>query len=226
MKENQLITIKVNNIKSAAGETLSYQSCFTTQMFPMLSAISRIQQEIGSYLEGIGEDITNQLILRYSNEIFTITVCDTSESRWQLLAQNWVTYNTAIDILYNSPSYRSETSGKVYKKLGDFAISKDSGDESSSPLTDLIKKLECELYKIDMATRTGSPILPTCEILDKDLLAQQLVNRRASHSVVKGEFDPNRPTMGRSFVFNGKSPRITHVVDYHRRKYFLNSGEF
>ena len=117
MKENQLITLEIRGIKSIDGESLDVDSFFTTEMSPMLSSITRIQQEIGSYLSGIGQDIINQLILKYSNEILEVTICDTNNAVWLLRAQNWVTLNVSIDLLYNSPLFKNETAGKVYKNL-------------------------------------------------------------------------------------------------------------
>lgn len=223
LKKNQLIDFIIKGIRDINGNELTISGFFTTEMYPLLSTATKVVQLIGSYIDGIEEDIINQLILKYSDLLLNLTICDTNSEAWQVIAQQWVTLSVSIDLLYNSPLYKQDVSGKVYKKLGDFAISKDSGgNDDSSPLASLIKKLECELFKIDLAAKKCMAPLPSCEGLDEKLLNQLMIDRSHSNLIIKGAYDPNRPLFGRTFRLNGNIPSITHTERYYRRKIFTN----
>lgn len=219
LQKNELVSVVVEGIKSLDGDSLpEINTYFTTTMSPMYSSVLRVSQEIGSYLDGIGEDIINQLILKYSHEAEMLTSCDITDSKWKFLTSNWVTFKTAIDILYNSRTYLGESSGKVYKKLGDFSISKDnSKSDSSGPVSSKIRKLECELFKLEVAVKFCMDPLLTCEDMDKT----DLMKKQRSKMVVKGEYDPNRPLFGRGMVLKGNYPGIRDWEgQYYRRRYY------
>ena len=218
IEKNQLINITITGIKSTSGNELQeVQAFFTTEMSPMLSSINQVRQLIGSYLDGITEDIVNQLILKYSNEARVTSSC-MPDAKWNFYATKWVTLRVAIDILYNSKIYLGESGGKAYKKLGDFAISRDTSSDSGGPVKRMIDKLECDAFKFSIAVKHCAEPLLTC----KDIDNYSLHKKTAAQSVIKGEQDLNRPTFGRSFSLTGKDPAMRKWVQVYRRKYQTN----
>lgn len=217
---NELVNVLIKDIKSIDGDVLSsFDSYFTTTMFPLYSSALRISQEIGAYMDGVGEDIVNQLILKYSHEAEMLTSCDISDNKWKFLTSSWVTFKVSVDVLYNSKTYLGESGGKVYKKLGDFSISKDNSGTGggAGPVKSKINKLECELFKLEVAVKFCLDPLLTCEDIDKN----DLIKRVPSQMVVKGEYDPNRPLFGRGMVLKGNYPGIRDwEKQYHRRRYY------
>jgi hypothetical protein len=134
----------------------------------MLTTPLRVRSLAGSYIEDISDDVLNQLILKYSIEAETLAVCDTSAwESWNHYASRWIEAKVAVDSIYNSPSYLGESSSKVYKKLGDFSISKDPGASSGSgPAKSFITKLECEIFKLNVSVRFCREPLLDCTAQD------------------------------------------------------------
>lgn len=222
LTKNELVSIGLSGIKSIDGDTLlDFSSYFTVYMYPMYSSATKVTQSIGSYMDGIGIDIINQLILKYSYEAEVMTSCDVSDEKWKFITGNWVTYKVAADLLYNSKIYLGESEGKVYKKLGDFSISKNpGGGYNGGPVKQMLQKLDCEIFKLEIAVKHCMEPLLTCEgINDPQSL---LAKRSPSAAVIKGQYDPNRPMFGRGMILDGRYPAMTGFIDYYRRRYSTN----
>lgn len=221
---NEIVTINLTGIKSTDGDDLQeFSSYFTTEMNPMYSSPTKVSQLIGNYLDGIGEDIINQLILAYSYEAEVLTACDVTDNKWKFLSSQWVSLKVATDVLYNSNLYLGESGGKVYKKLGDFSISKDSDTDAGGPVKGMLDKLNCEIFKLEVAVKNCMDPLLTCEGMDIQAYAGR---RQASAGVIKGQHDPNRPMFGRGFVADAAYPAMRGFLKDYRRKKQTNRGYF
>ena len=220
LKKNDLVTIKLKNIKSSDGDILpEFSSYFTTEMSPMYTSPNRVSQDVGAYLDGIGENIIYQLILKYSYEAQMIASCDyVNDEKWYYYASSWVAAKVASDALFNSKIYLGESRGKVYKKLGDFSISKDGSQDAGGPVKRMIDKLACEIFKLDIAIRFCQAPLMSCE----GFTGKDFWPRTPAQSVIKNGSDPNRPLFGRQFLLDGQNPRMTGFVRRARRKYETN----
>lgn len=221
---NQLVSIVLENIYSVDNDLItSTSSDFITHLSPLLSSPYRVRKIAGSYLSDISDDVLNQLILKYSLEAECIAVCDTTTfDKWDFYAEKWVNYNTALFAIYNSPVFLGESGGKSYKKLGDFSISKDSRDsgDSSGPAKSFMKKLECELFKIEISVRLCQQPLLEC---DSDALGGVSThNPSAALTVVKGGSVVGRPSFGRTFTQQGQHPAWTGWIEKNGRKQLTN----
>lgn len=225
LETNEIVTINLSGIKSTEGDDLQeFSSYFTTEMYPMYSSATRVSQLIGSYLDGISEDIINQLILAYSYEAEVLTACDVSDNKWKFLTGNWVGLKVALDVLFNTNLYLGESGGKVYKKLGDFSISKDSSTDTGGPVKGMIDKLECEIFKLEVAVKNCMDPLISCEGMEN--INTLAARRQASAGVIKGQFDPNRPLFGRGFIADAAYPAMRGFLKDYRRKKQTNRGYF
>lgn len=221
---NQLVTIVLSDVYSVDNDIIvSTSTDFATHLSPLLSSPFRIREIAGSYLTSISDDVLNQLILKYSLEAQAIAVCDTTEyDKWDFYAEKWVAYNSALAGIYNAPIFLGESGGKAYKKLGDFSISKDSrdGDDGGGPAKAFIKKLECEIFKIEISVRLCREPLLEC---DSEALEDIVThNPSAALTVTKGESLAGRPTFGRTFRQEGQHPAWTGWLKKNNRKQITN----
>lgn len=222
---NQLVTVVLENIYSVDNDVIaSTTSQFATHLSPLYSSPSRIRKDAGSYLSDISDDVLNQLILKFSLEADAIAVCDTQDyEKWEFYAEKWVSYNAALTAIYNSTIFLGESGGKSYKKLGDFSISKDSrdsGDGGGGPAKSFINKLECEIFKLEVAVRLCKEPLLEC---DSDALdGISTYNPSAAQTVIKGGSVAGRPVFGRTFIQQGMHPAWTGWLEKNNRKQMTN----
>lgn len=210
---NQIVDILLLEIESVDGDILSNVSLsFGTTLNPFFSTPNKVRGIAGSYLTDIPDQILLYLINSYSIEALNTTICDPNNwEKWEYYASLWVGYKTALNAVLNSKSYVGD-SGKVYKKLGDFSISKDatSGESSAKGLID---KLECELLKLSVAVKFCKEPLIDCV---KGVSSTDLRNAVPAQLVIKGGSLP-RPAFGRTFRNTGRYPQLTRVLkDYDR----------
>jgi hypothetical protein len=196
---NQLITVTLSGIMSVEGDTFGASSAFVTDLDPMLTTPLSVRTVAGSYIEDISDDVLNQLILKYSIEAKQLAICDTTQwEKWDYYAAKWVEFSVATDSIYNSKSFLGEAGGKVYKKLGDFAISKDSSSGGSGPARSFINKLECEIFKLNVSVRQCREPLLDCKAED----AASTYAPLPAKTVTKGQSVP-RPLFDRGVLRNG-----------------------
>ena len=194
LNKNRLITIKVKDIESLSGGHLpSSEIDFITELEPLLSTPSRVRKVAGSYLAEMDDFIIYQLLFKYSLEAIEGSDCDHSDKAWIMYARKWTAFKTVLDLIYNAPLFLQESNGKVYKKLGDFAISKEAGKSGdSSAAGKMIERVECEIFKLNHAVFNCLQPLLTCENVSLD----DIYTPRRSEMVTKGE-NVWRPLMGR-----------------------------
>lgn len=221
LKKNQMVFIRIEGVEGVSGEKMApFSLSFTTILQPMLSTPNRVREVAGSYIQEISDDILNQLILKYSLEAINIASCDTTKyEKWEFYASKWVTLKVAADAIYNSSIYLGDPSGKVYKKLGDFSISKDAKDgDTGSPARAFLEKLECEIFKLDITIRFCKEPLLTCEGVDNDAL----YSPAPAKLVVKGQ-NLCQPMFGRTFLQIGNQPQWTGwIKGMNNRKHLTN----
>jgi hypothetical protein len=129
-----------------------------------------------------------------------IATCDTDDPVWKKFANSWVVTMTSLVLLDNSAAFTGESGASVSKILGDFEISKKGASTSGSKSTDLIDRLECELFKLDPAVRSCEPPRTSClELTAPGTVPADYVPLLPS-GVVKGECDPNNVAVGRRWV--------------------------
>lgn len=211
---NQYVTLTFNGIKSVDGDTLNTLSTgFSTTLKPMRASVIQVRQLAAAYLEEITDDIINLLILKYSIEAEITALCDTSAFlKWDYYASKWIVYKVVVDCILNSPNYISETKGKIYKKLGDFAYSTTIDGNSAGPVGSYIKKMECEAFKLMTSIRNcREPSLDcTSSLVDT-------YTPSPAQTMIKGESNPGRPSFGRSIISTSSYPAITGYIKLYDR---------
>ncbi len=217
---NQLVSIFLSGIRNTSGSLLPPVSLsFTTILTPLLTSPMKIREIAGAYLVDISDDVLNQLILKYSIEANTIALCDTTQwDKWDFYAEKWIAYKVAIDSIYNSPTYLGEIGGKQYKKLGDFALSIDNSSSSGGAAKSFLKKLECEVFKLETSVRNCRDPLLSC---DESLASESAYIPKPSQNVVKGA-NFSRPVIGRTFMKDGEHPQWTGYIKQYNKYYQTN----
>lgn len=207
---NQLISIVLSGFESTDGDVLPDVSySFSTTFSPLYSSPNKIRAVAGSYVQGISDEMLLYLIHLYSVEANNLSICKIENfPKWNYYAGQWVTYNAALEAVMNSEIHLGSSGQKVYKKLGDFSISKDGKGTGTTPTKGMLDKLECEILKLSVAVKFCKEPLTSC---DKGVVDNDLRNGLAAQLVVKGECLP-RPGFGRMFTRDGNYPALTGFI--------------
>jgi hypothetical protein len=207
---NQLVNILINEIESVDGEIIDLiDYSFATTFSPLYSTPNKIRAIVGSYIENISNEMLLYLIHIFSIEADMLAICKKEDSaKWSYYAGLWVANNVAVESIMNSNFYVNNAGQKVYKKLGDFSISKDNTSSDSFPAHVMLEKLKCEILKFSVSVKFCKEPLTTC---DKSLFEQELRNGVASQLVVKGE-SLSKPMFGRVFHRDGRHPQMTGFI--------------
>jgi hypothetical protein len=210
LENNLLIGITLTGIESEDDDIFQdIDYSFSTTFDPLYSTPNKIRAVAGSYIKDISDSMLLYLIHTYSVQADNISICDHDTfSKWEYYAGLWVTYNVALDATLNSDMYVGQAGQKIYKKLGDFAISKDATSKDGSPTEGMITKLECEILKLAVSVRFCREPLTTC---DKSLISNDLRVGVPAQLVVKGEA-LIQPGFGRTFYGTGHHPGMTGYV--------------
>jgi hypothetical protein len=129
LPKNSLITIYIHpEIESTTSELLAegVESYFTTEMSPLYASVNDARKIAGPHIQDISDDVLNQIIYQFSIQAEGMAKCS-PEGSWFIYAGNWVLYKTLSVVLKNAEEYISSGEGKVFKQLGDFSVSRDSG---------------------------------------------------------------------------------------------------
>lgn len=220
LENNLLIDIVLTGIKSTDGDLLGDLSySFSTVFDPLYSTPNKVRAIAGSYVKEISDEMLLYLIHTYSVEADHLGLCvnEDNEDKWRYYASLWVTYSAALNAVYNSKSFAGEAANKIYKKLGDFSISKDNSAGGSGPAKGLMDKLECEIFKLAVAVRyCRDPLLECIKGSGDDLY-----NPAAAQLVIKGGSLP-RPAFGRTFYTAGRHPQWTGIIKGYDRHHLTN----
>ncbi len=200
MTTNQLITLTLSKeIESEDGDTLAtdYSSYFTTSMDPLFASANDVRRRIGAHITRIIDDTINQLNFHHSLMAINTTICeDTATPKWLYFANKWVTLMTALVLLDNGDAFV----GQVSKVLGDFEVTRQGPATAGTKFTDLIKRLECELFKIENPVRNCGEPLTACtdEFTAPTIGSNYMPSVPAIFS--RGIDEPNYPPIGRRWV--------------------------
>lgn len=210
LSSNQLVEILLTGIESVDGDKIDVvEYSFATNFNPLYSTPNKVRALAGSYLQDISDQMLTYLIHLFSIEADMLSICKKENfSKWNYYAGLWVAYNVAVEAIMNSDLYINNGGQKIYKKLGDFSISKDNTNKDSSPTQVMLDKLKCEILKLFVAVKFCKEPLSVC---DKGMFEQDLRNGVASQLVVKGENLP-RPMLGRVFEMDGRHPQMTGFI--------------
>jgi hypothetical protein len=210
LSSNQLVEIVISEIESIDDETINLiEYSFSTTFDPLYSTPNKVRALAGSYLQDVSDEMLIYLIHLFSVEADMLSVCKKENfSKWNYYAGLWVAYNVSVEAIMNSSFYINNGGQKIYKKLGDFSISKDNTNKDSAPAHVMLEKLKCEILKLSVAVKFCKEPLAVC---DKAMFEQDLRNGVASQLVVKGENLP-RPMLGRVFHKDGRHPQMTGFV--------------
>jgi hypothetical protein len=211
LENNLLVEIVLSGLESVDGDLFpDITHTFSTTFNPLYSTPNKVRAVSGSYVKDISDSMLLYLIHTYSVEADNLSICNHEQfPKWNYYAGLWVTYNVALDAVMNSEMYVNQAGQKVYKKLGDFSISKDATGKGGSPTDGMINKLECEILKLSVAVKFCKEPLTSC---DKGLVSSDLRNGLAAQLVVKGELNNNKPMVGRTFYSSGRHPGMTGLI--------------
>lgn len=210
LSSNQLVEILLTGIESVDGDKIDLiDYSFATNFSPLYSTPNKVRALAGSYLQDISDEMLTYLIHLFSIEADMLSICKKENfSKWNYYAGLWVAYNVGVEAIMNSELYINNGGQKIYKKLGDFSISKDNTNKDSAPSQVMLEKLKCEILKLSVAVKFCKEPLAVC---DKSMFEQDLRNGVASQLVIKGENLP-RPMLGRVFHKDGRHPQMTGFV--------------
>lgn len=220
LENNQIIDIVITGIKSIDQDLIEeIPYSFTTVFSPLYSTPNKIRAIAGTYIKDVPDEMLIYLIHLYSVEADATSICShTDFTKWSYYAGQWVTYNVALDAILNSVTYADQAGQKIYKKLGDFSISKDTIGDSNTPVNSMIDKLECQILKLSVSVKFCKEPLTSC---DKGLIGSDLRNNALPKPVVKGELTA-RPVFGRTFYANGRHPQWTGIIYQYGRQFLTN----
>ena len=209
LANNQLVEIILSGLKSVDGDVLEDVTySFSTIFTPMYSTPNKIRAIAGSYLQDIGDDTLLYLIHLFSVQADNLAICKKEEhSKWSYYASQWVSNNVALEAIINSELHIGTAGQKIYKKLGDFSISKDNS-KGGTATKEIMDKIRCEILKLTVAVKYCKEPLPSC---DKVVVDADFRNGYGSQIVVKGEALP-QPSFGRMFFRSGHYPAMTGYI--------------
>ena len=181
ISQNNLITVVLDHsIKSTSGLSLSndVEFAFTTQYSPMYCSARRIRLTIGQYLQGVPDDALNMAIHLASMEADqrTWNKANLEDSFYHFVRSEWSCCRASQYLLTNVIGGPGRAKSK---KLGDLSVEYDtSKDNIRLPLDRIqqcLDKWEAEL------TAGGRKI-------------------QGPKGIVKGEWDVDRPSIGRGYL--------------------------
>jgi hypothetical protein len=225
--QNQIVELVLTGIFSVEGDEIpEVNHSFASEFSTIYSTPNKIRALAGSYIRGVPDEVLWYLIHTYSVEADMISTCASlNPQKWGYYAGLWVTYKTALNSIYNADIYLGESGNKSYKKLGDFSVSKDGSKSSSSPAKGLIEKLECDIFKVEVAVRTCVEPLLQCTPLSEEAVVGATYSPKAAQPATRGGSLP-RPAFGRTFYSNGVHPQWTGMIKVFDKWQLTNSNPY
>lgn len=198
---NELITVTLDKtIKNTLGISLgsNYVFTFTTTYNPMYCTYRRLQLMIGAYINELEIDTVNLAIHFASLESDSYAWNkENLDDEWYKFARSqWVCCRAAEILLMNVLGKSGDLKAK---SLGDLKVEYNTSNNSNIPLQ---KAQEC------LAKWEGALIAGGRQVQSPSM-------------VVKGEYDPDRPPVGRGWVHSRGDIAATPVSN---NKYLFNSS--
>lgn len=191
--ENNLVTVTLDStIAGTNGVSLGtdYEFSFTTVYNPMYCTLRRTRLNIGAYIANIPDDTINLAIFEASREAVSLTwnTDYITDEYYMFVRSQWTCCRAAQILLINATGGAGQLKSK---KLGDMSVEYNTAvGEASIPL----KRVEDCLARWEGALLAGG---------------RQV---QVPGYVIKGEYDPDRPPVGRLWVHgdsDGTSPAST-----------------
>lgn len=178
LNNNNLVTITLGSgINSMGGLTLDedYEFWFTTTYSPYYCTLQKIRLDIGAYISSVSDDTINAAIHQGSLGADALTWDKTyiSDSYYKYVRTQWTCCKAQETLLLNAAGKSNLKS----KKLADLEVTYATG--INEPLD---RALGC-LQKWENSLHAGGRSI------------------RSPMMVVKGELDPDRPTIGRGWGY-------------------------
>jgi hypothetical protein len=207
LPNNQLVTVVLGStIKGTNGVSLGsdYQWSFTTSYSPMYTTLRRIRLSIGNFIEDVRDDTVNFAIYVASlmaNEM-TWNTSDADNEYYEFVRQQWAHCKAEELLLMNTIGGAGSLKSK---QLGDLRVEYNTSSNSTPALD---RAIECQ-KKWEGALMAGGRQVQKAE------------------GVVKGEFDPDRPPIGRGWIHTrgmnaGSTPAANRKTLYSTQRRFYN----
>lgn len=185
--QNNLVTVTLDeNITNTSGVALGapYEFWFTTAYSPLYCSERRIRVMIGAYIKQVAKDTVNLAIHLASLDADprTWNKENTTDAYYQYVRSQWTCCKAAETLLTNTPL---ALGGLRSKKLGDLEVQYDT---SKAGIDVPLRKVEECLARWEGGLMAGGRQVQKAQM------------------VVKGDMDPDRPAVGRSW---------THYTDLH-----------
>jgi hypothetical protein len=190
---NNLVTVTLDStIAGINGTSLGtdYEFSFTTAYTPMYCTLRRTKLNVGAYITNIPDDTINMAIFEASREAESLTwnTDYITDDYYMFVRSQWTCCRAAQILLINATGGAGQLKSK---KLGDMAVEYNNKvGEASIPLA----RVEDCMAKWEGALRAGG---------------RQV---QVPGYVIKGEYDPDRPHVGRRWLhedFDGSTPAAT-----------------
>ncbi len=170
----QVIISLLDGIKSTSGIALEPQDFyFTTTYFPLYSSIRKVRLEIGSFIQDLDDDAVNFAIFEAglgADELtWIVPKPDINNKFYAWARREWTTCKAAQNLLMNV------ISGLRSKRLDNFEVTYDFQKRGQT----MLDQIDLCLAKWELQLKSGGNAT------------------QKPRYVVKGEFDPDAPNVGR-----------------------------
>jgi hypothetical protein len=175
LTENMQVVINLSgDIKGLNGASLGDQTFyFTTSYDPLYSSIRKLRLEIGAFIQNQSDDSLNLALFEASLAADEMTWIEPKPSAadkfYNFVRREWTTCKAAQDLLFNV------ISGLKSKRLDNFEVTYDFQKRGQA----MLDKIDACLAKWEPQLKSGGHATQT------------------PSAVVKGEFDPDAPHVGR-----------------------------
>jgi len=179
---NNVVEVTIaSGIEGVDGSVMTeeYTFSFLTETYPSYSAVRKIRLEYGGFIPNIENDTIQLAILEASLEADELVFSQTQNTTFlNHIKREWVTCKTALTLINNLNNSLIRS-----KSLGDFSVSYDTNTlrDAMSKAYDCLNKWEPQLIAGGYAKDAQQP-----------------------SRVVKGEYDPDRPPIGRTWFDAGE----------------------
>lgn len=147
---NRVIHISISGLLSTDGDSLSgdLETFYFTAMDPFYSSTMRVRIIAGEFLEGVADNVIDQLIQYFSHEADLLNYrpeySELNPETYRNYRSRWVTSSTVISLLVNSG-----ITSMLQKRLGDFMVKREG------PAKDLAKLQLAEKDRLERILQDG-----------------------------------------------------------------------
>lgn len=190
LHQNNFVEIAIaSGILASDGGVLGedYEFSFLTEISPQYTDLNKVQLEVGAAIPDLEDDAIYTAILEASLEADQLTFRKISQNNDFFLhaRREWSTCRAAATLATNARACMRVTS----KKLGDFSV-----NYNMHALDDLLDRIASCLERWEPQLMAGGYAKQTPSML------------------IKGELDPDRPSIGRSWISNREGDYMSRRI--------------